>query len=303
MRVAWIQDMDVWTHMGGAQQTDREIVKYGIRKGYDVDLITPGNFPAIHDMNYDLVIFSNCHVLMGVDYNRMWRVADRFPHIMWHHDYFCKYRLFFPMEEKCKNCVYLPPWKKLYKESILNIFMSPLHRDAHLYVMPELAEHPYALVPSAIDPSDYECNEPIDIKENQVCGVNVLYSFKGKSQVLNYAKENKQLSFVFAGGREGDEALPENCQHVGVKIGKELVRLYAESKYLIHLPMSPSPCDRTPVEFLIANPKGRLITNRLVGILSYPNVIKNNKINRREIIRLVTTSAHEFWKAVEKVMM
>jgi len=302
MRIAWIQDLDIWTHIGGAQQTDREIVKYGIRKGHDIDLITPTNFPAIQEMNCDLVIFSNCHVLMGVDYNRMLRLADRFPHIMWHHDYFCKYRLFFPIKEKCKNCVYLPPWRKLYNESVLNIFMSPLHRDAHLSVMPELAEHPYALVPSAINPDDYTPKAEADPNPSTVIGVNCLYSFKGMQNVLRYAQEHKDLSFTFVGGKEGNPKLPENCKYVGVKTRKELVQLYAEHEALIHVPQNPQPCERIVAEFILANPKGRLIVNDLVGILSYPNVIENGKLNREEIVRLVSQSPEKFWFEIEKVV-
>ena len=295
MRVAYIQDLNPFLHGGGAQATDQEIVKEAFRRGYDVDLITPENF---HEPQCDLVIFSNCHALMYNMGSNMLKIAEKAPYVCFHHDYFCKYRLFYPMEEKCKSCVYLGPWRKLYHNSVLNIFMSPLHREGFLYVMPELEKYPYALVPSCINPKDYECKEVIDPKENQVCGVNVLLDFKGKNNIVKYVQQHPELSFIFAGGVEGEVLLPHNAKYVGPKSREELVKLYAESEYLIHLPSS-SPFDRIPVEFLIANPKGKLITNRNVGSLSYEGVVENGKLNRQELIRLVSTAPQTFWNEVE----
>jgi len=178
--------------------------------------------------------------------------------------------------------------------------MSPLHRTAWLNSIPNLADHSYALVSSAINPVDYRPKERVDMKHNTVVGVNVLLEFKGKTSVLKYSQEHPELSFTFCGGLEGEVILPQNCKFIGPKNRQELVQLYAESEYLIHLPSQPSPADRVPVEFLIANPNGKLVTNRNVGILSYPNVIQDGKVNREELIRLVSTAPQTFWKEVEK---
>jgi len=302
MKVGWFQDLNFWTHLGGAQRTDREIVKYGMRKGYEVELVTPENFPPIHDMNHDLVVFSNVHMLMSMDSKRILEVAEKLPHVVFHHDYWCRYRLFYPMKPKCSRCPYLPPWRKLYSESRLIIWMSPLHREAWLGSVPELAEHPYALVPSAINPADYTSKVEADPKPSTVIGVNCLYSFKGMQNVLRYAQEHKDLSFTFVGGKEGNPKLPENCTYVGVKTRKELVQLYTEHEALIHVPQNPQPCERIIAEFILANPKGHLIVNDLVGILTYPNVVRNGKVNKEEIIRLVFQSPERFWSEIEGVV-
>jgi len=301
MRIGFFQDLNIWTHGGGAQLTDREIIKFGMRvRGHDVDLITPEN---MHFPNgADLVVFSNVHWLV---YNRqrdMLAVAAKFPYVMFHHDYFCRYRLFFPMEEKCKSCVYLPPWRKLYDESILNIFMSPLHAEANFSVMPELAHRPYAFVPSAINLEDYRSKEEVDPIPNTVIGVNVLHRFKGMANILKYTREHPELSFTFAGGKEGEPELPPNCLYVGLKNREELVKLYASHEALIHLPSTPQPMERVPAEYILANRKGRLIVNSLIGLFSWPNTIKDGKVNREEVVRLMSQSPDMFWEAVEKVI-
>jgi hypothetical protein len=205
------------------------------------------------------------------------------------------------MVEKCTKCIYLQPWRGLYQQSILNIWMSPLHRAAHLYVMPELTIRPYALVPSALNPDEYAYRD-MDPIPNTVIGVNSLFGFKGSSAVLKYALEHQELSFTFVGGSEIESfSLPANCKFLGLKEKSELLQLYGAHEYLIHLPQNLSPSDRVPVEYLLANPKGKLIINSCIGIFSYPNVIINGKINRQELVRLVSTSPKVFWEAIEHV--
>jgi hypothetical protein len=292
MKILFLQDLNPWATGGGAQLTDRNILVEGIRRGHNIVVITPDSPIEA----YELAIFSNC---VTFPMTTLLKIAQK-PYIMWTHDYyFCRYRLYYPMLPKCRNCVYIGPWRKLYSESVLNFFMSPLHREGYLYAMPEIANHPYALVPSAINPSDYQPIKQVNPKPNTVVGVNVLLDFKGKANVIKYAQEHPELSFTFAGGLEGEATLPRNSKYIGPKSQQELVQLYAESECLIHLPSQPSPADRVPVEFLIANPNGKLITNRNVGILSYPNVIQDGKVNRDELSRLVSTAPQTFWNDVE----
>jgi len=195
----------------------------------------------------------------------------------------------------------MPFWKDLYNRSLLNIFMSPLHYQAHLGVMPSLSQHPHALVPSAIDPTDF-ATDPAEIKPNTVIGVNILYGFKGRENVLEYAKDHPDLTFTFVGGKEKEVDLPENCKYVGYKLREDLAALYAEHEYLIHLPSTPQPFERTPVEFIQANPKGRLIVNSLVGVASYPWFRTGDKINRREIIKQCSESPKKFWREIRNCL-
>lgn len=299
LRVAWVQDLNFWVQPGGAERTDKQIVIAGLRRGHEIDTITPERFPPASTIKCDLVVFSNIHTLMQTNKEQMEKLAEQKPFVMWHHDYWCRFRLYYPMLEKCKRCIYLPPWRKLYGRSTLNIWMSPLHRDANLFSMPELATRPYALVPSGLNPKDYTHEQTADPEPNTVIGVNSLFGFKGSVNVLKYAEKHPELSFTFAGGSEVT-MLPPNCRYVGFKEREELLKLYAEHEALIHLPSTCMPCDRVIAEFLIANPKGKLITNNCVGILSYPNVVQDGKVNREEIIRLVSTGPQTFWEKVEE---
>lgn len=163
--------------------------------------------------------------------------------------------------------------------------------------MPDLSKYPHALVPSAIDPKDHRAPLGVDLKPGTVIGVNNLYGFKGRENVLKYAAEHQELKFTFAGGKEKAVELPENCTYIGYKQREDLSAAFAGHEYLIHLPSTPQPFERTPIEFLIANPKGKLIINQLVGARSYPWFGKTSP-NREEIFKHCEEAPKTFWHEV-----
>lgn len=299
MRVAWVQDLNIWTIGGGAQETDREIVKYGMKKGHEIELVTPENFALINQSKFDFVVFSNIHTLMYTNYAGIAQVAAKYPYVVYHHDFPCRYRIYFPMQARCVRCVFLPPWKELYANSRLNLFMSPLHKDAFLSIMPEIQNRPFDYVPSAINPEDYKCPVKVDPKPNTVIGVSSLYGFKGRDNVVKYAEEHRELHFTFISGTDGDVLLPPNCEYLGNVPHDVMVLKYAENEYFIHLPAHVQACERTVAEYAIANPKGRFIVNNLIGILSFPGVIDGQRISKEKLIELVSTSPEKFWEAVK----
>ena len=183
--------------------------------------------------------------------------------------------------------------------SRLNLFMSPLHKDAFLSIMPEIQNRPFDYVPSAINPEDYTCPMKIDPKPNAVIGVSSLYGFKGRDNVVKYAEEHRDLHFTFISGTDGDVLLPPNCEYLGNVPHDVMVMKYAENEYFIHLPSHAQACERTLVEYALANPNGKYIVNRLIGILSYPGVIEGERINKQKLIELVSTSPRKFWEVIE----
>ena len=108
MRVAWLQDMDVFSSGGGAELTDRAHIVEGIRQGHDIEILLPRD---AQDLAWaDVVVISNA---VGWPVDLLSNIAPRY--VVFLHDYWalCKWRLFYPMQEKCLDCFqkakYLPP--------------------------------------------------------------------------------------------------------------------------------------------------------------------------------------------------
>lgn len=294
MKILWIQDLDPFSNQGGAQKTDKEIVIEGIRRGHNVDVLLPrGEFPEPRE--YDLAVVSNATTFPK---DKLEKVK---PAVWYLHDYYplCHWRLNFPMQEFCMNCPNREEASLLLERAELIIWMSPLHRRSMLSVLPGLEEHPYALVPSAIDFSRFHTDNGIHAKPFTVIGVNSLLPFKGQTTILTFASDHGELHFDFVGS-EKPPNLPSNCSVLGSISTKELTKAYQEHESFVHLPETPQPCERTPAEFLYCNPNGKLITNRNVGLLSYPGIVEDGKLHSERIFDLVTTSTKKFWEAVEK---
>jgi hypothetical protein len=279
---------------GGAQATDREFIMHGIRQGQDIYVLTPKEIGATPVKNFDLAIISNA---VTFPKQNLKAIIDTIPYVTFTHDYyFCRYRLYFPSQPQCATCRYLPFWKDLYLRSKLNMFMSPLHRDVHFGVIPELSKVPYACVPSAIKTNEFDCGKS-KIKPGTAVCVNSLYGFKGRENLLAYAKDHPELSFTMIGGKEGEIELPSNCKYVGYKQREELMELFATHEFYIHLPSTPQPFERAPIEYLIANPEGKLIINQLVGARSYDWFGKEHA-NREEIMKHVQDAPKLFWREI-----
>jgi len=294
MRFVWVQDLPftLVPQSGGAQLTDFEMYKEGIRKGYEQALITPQNYQQIPVQEEDVLILSNIKSF-GPE-----RFLDKpNPVIMFHHDYlFCRYRLFYPRLEKCiKACAYKEPWKKLFKKAKLNIFLSPLHYKMHKEVFGDSIE-PHALVPSPVDPDKF-----YDMKKkrekNSVLGVNCLLPFKGAKNVVRYAEEHPDLKFTFVGAKDDSIQLPKNCEFIGPVPQEKIIELLSTTEAFIHIPETPQPCERTVVEAKLSGvPK--LILNPLVGATSY----KQFRYDRDRFAKWISQSPKNFWKKNEKVI-
>ncbi len=238
MKTALVQDLDPMAVPGGAQTTDRLLVREGFRRGHDIEIVLPETYRD-SDYNADLVIFSNITRFgPAIKPRPSWKGK----YAVFHHDFnFCRSRLYFPLREKCKNCVYLEGWRRLFGGAALNIFMSPLHRDAYFSVMPELSEVPHMLCPSLLRPDAWPRPER-SRRPGTVLGLNCLLPYKGRSNVIRYAEEHADLAFTFAGAAEGEGMLPGNAEWIGPVDDMRLRELYGSTESFIHLPGTPQPC-------------------------------------------------------------
>ncbi|MDO8623140.1 MAG: hypothetical protein Q7R52_02745 [archaeon] len=291
MRIAFFQDLNPLEHSGGAQMNDREMIRKGFERHHNIQIITPQNFNLVSLEGTHLVIFSNC---LNFSREIIKEVCSKFPYIFFHHDFiFYKFRLFYPMKENDLTGIDKSFWLPIFKNAKLNIWLSPLHREAYLFSFPELKESKYALIPSAIDVKNFKQIEGVERKKGTVIGVNALELFKGRYVVNKYVEEHPELQFTFVGNAAHLEK--PNCTYIPYVKNSELIKLYNQHEYFIHLPSNTEPFGRISAEAILCGCK--IITNENNGAFSYKWMREGNEKEIRETLKFSSLS---FWEEIEE---
>lgn len=296
MRIVWIADYNfLATLAGGAEMSDRKAYIYGLKKGYDINLVNPENANKLAVNAVEMFVISN-----AARFNFSWlsKAVSGKPYVMYLHDYYplCKYRLFYPMLEKCKKCKSIESVKPMLLNSILNIFLSPLHFKSWCFTIPELKDHPHHIHPS---PVDLDLFKPIPgVKRNPNAGLVVNpAAFKGAKNTVEYCKNHPKITFTFVGSPVEGIKLPPNCVQAGYVPTPRMPGMFAQANYYVELPDTPQPYNRTVLEAKLTEVPN-LILNKNIGALSYPWFNKDIKIVRKHIQEAVP----KWWEKVEEVM-
>jgi hypothetical protein len=279
----WVQDFNVFAFPGGAERNDRKLIHEGIRRRHDITMEL--------DANWDCALISNC---VEIEKDLMDNICNKKKHIFFMHDYiFCRYRLFFPCLEKCKHCPHAKLWKKRFLDSKLIIYLSPLHKEFHERVMPELKDIPNILVPSTVEPNRFR--ELADRKKIPDTGVSInsLLPFKGAECTLDYMTRHPEIQFQVISPNPENFLMPPNVELVASKLPyHQLLDILSSAEFYVELPETPQPYNRTFAEAKLAGCK--VITNELSGAASYPWFS-----NRQRLIQELLLAPATFWKGVE----
>lgn len=296
MKITWIQDYDIMTHPGGAQFTDRAHFLDGIRRGHDLNLLTPSTgldslFPE--SSRPDMIIASNPLFMTVDEFNKI--REHEIPYAYFFHDYWplCKYRLFYPMKEECQTTCYMKErWLETLEKAKMLIWLSPLHRDSWLWACPNLMVSKHAIVPSPVNPDKFF---PMDLERKGAIAIESLHEFKGRDNVLEWMKNNPEVPVTFTGGNPmPDMPLPPNCTYYEWVPQHQLNELLNQHEALLHLPETPMPFDRTVAEAYLAGCK--IIGNSLIGAMSFPWFT-----DRESVREHLKGSSTLFWESVEEV--
>lgn len=290
MKILWLQDLDPMVETGGAQLTDRSMIVEGIRRGHDIHIAIPTTCVTF---DYDCFVISNTVSFPVELFQSLVSVNKRC--IWFNHDYspICKYRLFYPMLERCKSCYLRERWLPILRQAEMMTWLSPLHRDSWLWLYPELSEIKSVLCPSPVD-TDYF--KDLGMRRNGVVCPEGLYEFKGMKHHLQWAIDNPDKEITFVGGSEGEVNLPPNCKVVGYVSQEQMLEFYNKAEYLLHLPQSPSPFDRVCVEAYLSG--CRIIGNVNTGALSWPFFVEG----KEAVTKACKESPKRFWESVEGVI-
>jgi len=287
MRILWLQDYDIFSFQGGAEMNDAIHFAEGMRRGHDMKLINASS-PF---WQADLLIISNC---VSFDKTRIANMVKSTPTVFFHHDYiFCKYRLYYPMIEFCGKCENAKFWLELYLQAKLNIWLSPLHREATLVALPELTESKYALVPSAIKPEPF-INHPDLPRLDAFLSVHSLMPFKGMDNMLNFAALHPENQFHVINPEQIQ--VPGNMRIIPPVTYNEMPKLYHSYKYYIELPSTPQPFNRTVAEAKLSGCK--VITNKLMGAASWDWFKEDSETMATHLL----DAPNKFWTAIEEAV-
>ena len=264
---------------------DRALFTEGLRREKNLVLV---NTPSL--LNSDKSIISNCVNFPPSVLNS----ALEQEAVFFFHDYiFCKWRLFFPGQDKCKICKHALEHLALFQKAKGLIFLSPLHERVYLEQFPQLTEIPRALVPSALNTNLF--NSPPEPLKDTVLTINTLLPFKGRENILRFIREHNEFTFTVVGHDPDDTTLPKNARFCGLLKYKELIKLFATHEYYVELPETPQPFNRTCAEAKLAGCK--VITNSLMGAASYPEFRDKGRFKD-----LIDNAPETFWKFIEEVL-
>lgn len=291
MKIGFLQDYNIFAVQGGAEMNDRAMFEEGLKKGYNLTLFTPD--AAYSDQ--DAVIISNC---VSFDRFRLKNIANSAKTVWFFHDYiFCRNRLFYPVAEQCKVCGYKNYWLDLFKKAKLLIWLSPLHRDMTLRSLPELSQVPFALIPSAINPDSFLIKpESQAARSPAYLSVNTLYEFKGRENLLAWAKENPDKELHILSSVACYEQFPPNVTVLPQVLYDLMPGIYSGYDNYIELPSTPQPFNRTITEAKLSGCK--IHTNELMGAASWDWF----KQDKEAVAAALRAAPGQFWDATERAI-
>lgn len=294
MNISWIADFDFLANLqGGAEMSDREAYMHGMKQGHTMQLYIPESARMFDPRTTELSIISNA---ARFDLNWILNVVCTRPYIFYSHDYFpmCRYRLFYPMLQKCKNCMNINATKKLALNSVMNIFLSPLHFDAWCYAIPELKDHPYHIHPSPVNLDLFKPD--LNIKRNPNAGLVInAAAFKGAKNTVEYCKNHPNITFTFCGGQPEGVRLPGNCAYIGYVPTLKMPSVFNQASYYVELPDTPQPFERQALEARLMEVP-HIILNKNVGATSYDWF--NKDLNT--VKTTIADAVPNLWRKIEK---
>jgi hypothetical protein len=240
--VAFVRDISI-DHIGGAEITDKNIIKVGLARGYNIRLFDNGNsIDGLYRLfDYDLIVLSNCWLFDKERLDVVMKVLRQVPYIKLEHDH----RSLEPAPGPKGRFPKKDYADKLFRDSVFNVFVSPAHRQDYatmardgVCVFPPMDLDLYQPVPG-IERAANEALLGVPRKAN-----NKEHSLRGNSDLLSWRKENPHIKVNYMGEVVPPDKMPE---------------VYSAFEYFVHLPFTKWSCERVIFEAALCGCK--VITN------------------------------------------
>jgi len=273
LRIAWIQDNS--RPQGGAETSNRCVVAVGESLGFDIVGVTPQNFHREVLEECDVAIVNNFfqfeHRQMAAILSVLWEKKK--PYVKYEHD---------------SREIGRPDFsKRLFGESVLNVFLSPAHLENHKAKLGvDGITLPLAIQTEMFRPVSGVERDP---KKALVVGGWVRGGKVARS-IVRYIEDHPELSFVSVGF---DLPRASSVPHRPLK---DMPGLYSSAGWLVHLPDMVCAGERVIFEAALCG--CRIMMNDKVGHKSWNRDLSDTD-GLRDWLR---QAPFDFWKAVENAV-
>ncbi len=275
-RVAWVQDNFM---RGGAEISAELVIRSAIDCGFEVEVITPSKDAGVMEKILfwsDVIIINNIwgfsqaqmKVLLTAVY------AERIPYVKYEHDHRELDRLEFS--------------RRLFQNSRLNVFLSPVHLSNHKEV---LGCEGIAL-PLAIDVDFFKPVPGIERRSGAALAGNLRH-FKQWSILQKYVNDHPEIEFTLI----GDPVVTGANVRIREKVAYEqMPALYSEFEYLVHLLDGWGAGERVVFEACLIG--CAVIANDHVGHMSWGKDLTKPD----ELRPWLKEAPLKFWRAVDRAI-
>jgi hypothetical protein len=277
-RIAWVQDSFL---RGGAEISNELVVKVGRECGFNIYLVTPSTVPSIMQKVFtdsDMIILNN---IWGFSSEQMWAILkaiyqERIPYVKYEHDHRELDRPEFS--------------RRLFQNSALNIFVSPIHLANHK----ERLGAEGVCLPLAIDVEMFSPVASVERKKNTALITNTR-NFKTWQRLSKYVQEHQEITFTVLTNEE-PVVRGNNVKVTRMVSHEQMPTIYTEYETLVHLLDGWGAGERVIFEAALMGLK--IVANDTVGHMSW-----NKDLTDIENLRpWLMQAPFDFWKEVEAKM-
>lgn len=275
IKIAWVMD---YSKNGGSELSSKFLIKIGRNLGFDIVTVTPSVFRRRALNTADLIVINN---FFEFPQHRMIEIYKAIyekntPYVKYEHDY----------RELTRIDTIS---RQMFTRSKLNIFISPAHKEAHIKKLGDQIGNHSMCFPLAIDTELFQKHSNIKRVNDSVL---IPTARKGKDSIVRYIVENKEKEYTFIGNHGLTFGGKVKTKIINQCKVNEMVKLYNEHEYMLHLPLSPWAGERIYLEALLCGCKP--ITNDNVGHLSWEFTKTNLKKNLNDAL-------YKFWHEIESL--
>lgn len=273
--VVWVQDQMI---RGGAEISNELVIRVGRNLGYDITVINQDTDMIETEnaiKNADLAVINN---IFGFGYYQM-RVIDqllisgKIPYVKYDHDH----------RELTRDGFA----RKLFQNSILNVFLSPLHLGKfkkHLSV-------DGISLPLAIDTDFFKPVPGVERKPSTaiICNIKL---HKGYSTLQKYVFAHPEISFTVVGKQHPLKG--KNITWRNQVPYEEMAKIYSSFEFIVHLLDKWGAGERVILEACLCGCK--VIANEKVGHMTWGRELVDSD-GLREWLK---QAPYDFWKEVNQ---
>jgi len=258
--------------IGGAEISNKTIIKAGRELGHSIKVITPQEFHMEPLLEADVIVLNGFYAFSDSQLQTLYYAMyeKQIPYVRYEHDHR-------EISEGDMRQLSRKPFigfpRRLFTRSLLNIFISPLHFQEFVKALgPDIEEHPYFMLPPAVDPRHFYFRGGERNPKLVVNTTGQLLQRKGLIEVVSFARANTQFEIeVYTTKRWNNIIEMLNTVH-NIKVCDpvsydELPTVYSRAVATIHFPEFFEDCGRTPIEGALCGNK--ILSNKATGAMHF----------------------------------